>query len=58
MRILDSIISDRGSKYAVSGRPCASEEEAKAFFKELCRKKKFAVVVTGLPSGHPISRIV
>lgn len=42
MRILDNIISDRGSKYAVSGAPCASEEEAKAFLKELCRKKKFA----------------
>lgn len=42
MRILDNIISDRGSKYAVSGGPCASEEEAKAFIKALCRKKKFA----------------
>jgi putative IMPACT (imprinted ancient) family translation regulator len=36
------IISDRGSKYAVSGGLCASEEEAKAFIKALCRKKKFA----------------
>ena len=42
MRILDNIISDRGSKYAVSGGPCASGEEAKAFIKTLCRKKKFA----------------
>lgn len=42
MRVLDNIISDRGSKYAVSGAPCASEEEAKAFVKALCRKKKFA----------------
>jgi putative IMPACT (imprinted ancient) family translation regulator len=42
MIILDSIISDRGSKYAVAGGPCASAEEAKAFIKELKRKKKFA----------------
>ena len=42
MRILDNIISDRGSKYAVSGGPCRSEDEAKDFIKTLCRKKKFA----------------
>ena len=42
MLILDDIIRDRGSKYAVSGGPCGSEEEAKAFIKALCRKKKFA----------------
>ncbi len=42
MRILEGIISDRGSKYAVAGGPCASEEEAKAFIKELKRNKKFA----------------
>ena len=42
MRIIENIISDRGSKYAVSGGPCRSEDEAKALIKELCRKKKFA----------------
>ncbi|TDQ67175.1 uncharacterized protein UPF0029 [Maritalea mobilis] len=42
MIILDNIISDRGSKYAVSGGPCHSADEAKAFIKELKRKKKFA----------------
>ena len=42
MKILENIISDRGSKYADSGGPCASEAEAKAFIKQLCRKKKFA----------------
>lgn len=42
MRILDNIISDRGSRYAVSGGPCGSEEEAKAFLEALCRKRKFA----------------
>lgn len=42
MRILENIISDRGSKYAVSGGPCTSEQEAKAFLKELKRNKRFA----------------
>ena len=42
MRSLVNIISDRGSKYAVSGGPCQSDDEAKAFIKELCRNKKFA----------------
>ena len=42
MRIIENVISDRGSKYAVSGGPVGSAEEAKAFVKALCRKKKFA----------------
>ena len=42
MQIFDGIISDRGSKYAVSGGACGSLDEAKVFIKELCRKKKFA----------------
>lgn len=42
MRIIENIISDRGSKYAVSGGPVGSAEEASAFIKALCRKKKFA----------------
>jgi putative IMPACT (imprinted ancient) family translation regulator len=42
MLILENIISDRGSKYAVSGGPCGSEDAAKAFIKDLKRKKKFA----------------
>ena len=42
LQIFDSIITDRGSKYAVSGGACTSQEEARAFIKELCRKKKFA----------------
>lgn len=42
MIIHDGIISDRGSKYAVSGGPCHSEADARAFLKELKRKKKFA----------------
>lgn len=42
MLILDGVLSDRGSKYAVAGGPCATEEDAKAFLKELKRNKKFA----------------
>ena len=42
MRILENIINDRGSKYAVSGGSCNNEAEAKAFIKSLCRHKKFA----------------
>ncbi len=59
MKIHDGIISDRGSKYAVSGGPCATEAEAKAFLKELCRTKKFAKATHNtwgviLPDGTPI----
>ncbi|WP_376870531.1 YigZ family protein [Albirhodobacter sp. R86504] len=42
MLILENIISDRGSKYAVSGAPCAHEADAKALVKSLKRDKKFA----------------
>ena len=42
LTVLDGVLSDRGSKYAVAGGPCASEEEAKALLKELKRSKKFA----------------
>lgn len=42
MQIFDGIISDRGSKYAVSGAPCDTETDAKAFIKTLRRKKKFS----------------
>lgn len=42
MKIIENALTDRGSKYAVSGGPVASAEEAKAFVKKLCRRKKFA----------------
>ncbi|MEN8837431.1 MAG: YigZ family protein [Celeribacter marinus] len=42
MQIFDNIVTDRGSKYAVSGGPCATGDDAKAFIKTLCRTKKFA----------------
>ena len=59
MIIHDAIFTDRGSKYAVSGGPCASAPEAKAFIKQLCRKKKFAKATHNtwgliLPDGTPL----
>ncbi|WP_018688794.1 YigZ family protein [Ahrensia kielensis] len=42
MIILENIITDRGSKYAVSGGVCHTPEEAKTFIAELKRNKKFA----------------
>ena len=58
MQIFDGIISDRGSKYAVSGGACTSADEAKAFIKELRRKKKFAKATHNtwalLADGNPI----
>jgi putative IMPACT (imprinted ancient) family translation regulator len=42
LRILDNIISDRGSRYAVSGGICTSEDEARAFVAALKQDKKFA----------------
>ena len=42
MQVFENIISDRGSRYAVSGGPCQDPQEATAFLKELKRRKKFA----------------
>lgn len=42
MQTFDKIISDRGSKYAVSGGPCHSADDARVFIKTLCRNKRFA----------------
>ncbi len=42
MVILDNIITDRGSKYAVSGGVCHTEAEARAFVEALRQQKKFA----------------
>jgi putative IMPACT (imprinted ancient) family translation regulator len=39
---MDAALSDRGSKYAVSGGPVGSLDDAKAFLKQLKRTKKFA----------------
>ncbi|MEP3637336.1 MAG: YigZ family protein [Paracoccaceae bacterium] len=42
MQVFENIITDRGSKYAVSGGHCTSAQDAKTFIKMLKRKKKFA----------------
>lgn len=42
MRQFEGVISDRGSKYAVSGGPAKSREDVDAFLKNLKRAKKYA----------------
>ena len=39
---IDNCLTDRGSKYSVSGGVCTNKAQAQAFLKELCRKKKYA----------------
>ena len=38
----ENIISDRGSKYSVSGARCKSTKQAEAFLKQLKQVKKYA----------------
>lgn len=59
MKIFEAVLSDRGSKYAVSGGPCHNKAEAQAFIKALCRTKKFAKATHNtwavlLPDGTPL----
>jgi len=42
MLVLDKILSDRGSVYAVAGAPCGSEAEARALVARLCEARRFA----------------
>jgi putative IMPACT (imprinted ancient) family translation regulator len=42
MQVFDSIINDRGSKYAVSGAKVTSRDDIRAVLKELLRRKKYA----------------
>lgn len=42
MQQFENFLTDRGSKYAVSGGPVASRAEVKAFLKALCRDKRYA----------------
>ncbi|MFD0858581.1 YigZ family protein [Roseovarius aquimarinus] len=56
---LTGVVSDRGSKYAVSGGRAASREETDAFLKDLKRDKKFAKATHSswaviLPDGTPL----
>jgi putative IMPACT (imprinted ancient) family translation regulator len=41
MQVFQNVLSDRGSKYAVSGGPVTSPAAARDFIKTLCRTKKF-----------------
>lgn len=42
MLIFERIITDRGSRYAVSGGPAKTRHDVQAFLKTLTRRKKFA----------------
>lgn len=42
MQVLDKILNDRGSVYAVAGGPCGSEAEARAMVAYLCQTRRFA----------------
>ncbi|KAJ56177.1 hypothetical protein ACMU_10520 [Actibacterium mucosum KCTC 23349] len=42
MRQIENVLTDRGSKYAVSGGPAHSRAEVDAFLKTLKRTKKYA----------------
>ncbi len=59
MNQYDGFLTDRGSKYAVSGGPVSSKSDAVAFIKTLCRTKKYAKATHNtwaviLPDGTPI----
>ena len=42
LTIFENVLTDRGSKYAVSGAPVRSKEDALQILKNLKRNKKFA----------------
>ncbi|TPE48932.1 YigZ family protein [Amaricoccus solimangrovi] len=42
MLVLENVISDRGSRYAVAGGPCADGAAAREFLRALRRDKRFA----------------
>jgi len=42
MRQIQNVLTDRGSRYAVSGGLAADTNDAKSFLKKLCTKKKYA----------------
>ena len=56
---LENVVSDRGSKYAVSGASAESREEVDAFLKSLKTVKKYAKATHNtwaviLPDGTPL----
>ncbi|MDO5613734.1 MAG: YigZ family protein [Paracoccus sp. (in: a-proteobacteria)] len=58
LRIYDKIISDRGSRYAVSGGAARDRDQAGALIAELRRNKRFAKAThntwAGILSGEPV----
>lgn len=58
LRIIEKVISDRGSRYAVSGGAAASRAEAEALVADLRRIKKFAKAThntwAGIFAGEPV----
>lgn len=59
MKIIENVLTDRGSKYAVSGGVVTSKQDAVAFVKALTRRKKFAKATHNtwavrLPDGTPL----
>lgn len=59
MNKLENIISDRGSRYSVSGAVAGSRKEVDAFLKALKRDKKYAKATHNtwgiiLPDGTPL----
>lgn len=58
LTVYDKIISDRGSRYAVSGGPAKTRAEAEALLRELRSNKRFAKAThhswAGLLSGEPL----
>ncbi len=42
LKTIEAVVSDRGSKYAVSGGPSESRSEAVALINKLKKRKKFA----------------
>jgi putative IMPACT (imprinted ancient) family translation regulator len=58
MRIFDKIISDRGSRYAVSGGPAKDRDGVAALLAELRRNKRFAKAThnswAAILSGEPV----
>lgn len=58
MLIFDKIISDRGSRYAVSGGPAANRDEVRALLADLRRNKRFAKAThhswAAILSGEPV----
>lgn len=58
MRVFDKIISDRGSRYAVSGGDAATRDEVAALLAELKHSKRFAKAThntwAAILSGEPV----